>query len=156
MGDLHGARSVPGGLRGVGNLNMRINVDRNHFVLPGYIFREPIISPVPNRDYQGKSLEQIGKEYGKQASSLVYWCACHGKDFTKVRPTGYRTKDVVELRKDETASSIKLFICANTYTTATEDQCILDVGNINPQISKQHRKQLVNDAIRRLFTQKTP
>ncbi|MFH2232457.1 MAG: hypothetical protein ABII13_04815 [Patescibacteria group bacterium] len=132
---------------------MIIDVDKTSFVaLPRYVYMVPIFSSVPTRDYQGKSLEQIEKEYGRQVSLLVYWCACRGKDLTKIQPTGCRTKDVVEFRKVEMTDSIKVYVCANTYTDAEKDQCILDVVNINPQVSKQHRRQMVNDAIYKLFT----
>lgn len=130
---------------------MKIEIDRNNFKLPEYIFIEPIFNRVSIRNYEGKSLEQIGKEYGKEAVQYAFWSACHGNDLTKIRKENIKTKDMVEFRKEETDDSIKLFICANKYNQATLDKCILDVFNINPQITKQHIEKMVTDAIYNLF-----
>jgi len=51
---------------------MKIDIGKSSFAFPDYVFREAIPNPIPYKDFQEKSLEQISAEYGKEEATLVY------------------------------------------------------------------------------------
>ena len=130
---------------------MEIVVDRKNFLYPQYIFQKPCHKDISVFDFQNKSLEKIEQDYGKQIALFVYQEACHGRDLTKeILPIDTPTKDVVEIYKEETLDSIKVYLKANSHTEAKKDICILDVDYISALVPMQARKQMIADAINRL------
>jgi len=135
----------------IGNAKATVEVNRGYFPWSDYIFKKPITKSVPTRNYQGESLEQIEKMYGKRDALFVYRCACEGRDLTRVYPTSIGSKDVVEFRTKKFDNIIYLFICANTYTVATKNRCILYYIDDDPRVSEQDIKRTIEDAIYKLL-----
>ena len=101
-----------------------IVVNRSEFPLPEYVFLEPILTRIPTRSYEGKSLEDIEKDYGADVAQNVYWMAAHGHDLTAIHPPTCETRDLVTVRVDESDSGMEVFLAANDRTEADEDYLV--------------------------------
>lgn len=128
---------------------MEIVIDRRYFRYPQYIYSKVIFEPISFFNFEGKNLEQIKQEYGKEISSAVYWSACHGNN-KKIQPPQCKKEDVIELDVKKIMETVKIFLKANTYTEAKEDMCISKIKLQSPQISKDIIWQIVKDLIYKL------
>ena len=128
---------------------MEIKVGKE-FPFPQYVFSKPIYEQIPFFDFEGKNLEQIKQEYGKEVASAVYWSACHGNDVTKIQPPQCKRETVVEIAIREGMDVVEVYLKANTCTEAKEDMRVFTVKLQSPQVCKYTVRKMVTDFIDKL------
>jgi hypothetical protein len=75
-----------------------------------FVYKVPVIEPIPFYQFEGKSLEEIEKAYGRDVAQEIYNLWTVGIDLTKI--------------KDPTLKTESFYIWQYTERTATPDHLI--------------------------------
>lgn len=121
---------------------VEVEVNRDSFKLHQYIYRKQILSKAPLVNIEGKSIEQIKNDYGKDMSQFVYSVACQGIDLTGIKMHETKKVDMVGFIIEESSKYLNVYIRAKC-TMARNDHCILKVA-LNESIET---KDLIKRAI---------